>query len=105
MCACFSRCAKIEEMLHIIETYSSLGHSHIEGIELIHNRFLFNVAGMKKKPYDLLDQRKSDFDTDLEEFKKVTGDILVSHTILFASCYELTYIFHLFLVRIKCKSS
>ncbi len=65
-------------MLHIIETYSMLGSSHIEGIEVMNSRFQLLVAGMKKKPYDLLDQRKSDFDIDLEEFKRLTVDILVS---------------------------
>ena len=64
-------------MLTIIETYSSLGSSHIEGIEVICNRFQLLVSGMRKKPYDLLDQRKSDFDADFEEFKKNTLDILV----------------------------
>ena len=72
------RCGKLEEMLLLIETYSSLGRSHIEGIEVMNSRFQLLVAGMKKKPYDLLDQRKSDFDADLEEFKRLTQDILVS---------------------------
>ena len=65
-------------MLNIIETYSVLSLSHIEGIEVISNRFQLVIAGMKKKPYDLLDQRKGEFNTDFEEFKQVTHDILVS---------------------------
>ena len=72
------RCSKLEEMFHIIETYSSLGNSHIEGIEVMSGRFQILVATMRKKPYDLLDQRKSDFDADLEEFKRLTLEILVS---------------------------
>lgn len=64
-------------MLNIIETYSKLGSSHIEGIEVISSRFQILVTGMRKKPYDLLDQRKSDFDGDFEEFKRLTQDILV----------------------------
>ena len=64
-------------MLQIIETYSTLGASHIEGIDVMNNRFQIIVASMKKKPYDLLDQRKSDFDIDFEDFKRSTADILV----------------------------
>ena len=64
-------------MLHTIDVYSSLGLSHIEGIETMHSRFQLIVSGMKKKPYDILDQRKTDFDVDFEEFKRSTLDIRV----------------------------
>ncbi len=65
-------------MLQTIDTYSCLGLSHVEGIETLHNRFQVTIAGMKKKPYDLLDQRKSDFDGDYEEFKRQVAEIRVS---------------------------
>jgi hypothetical protein len=32
---------------------------------------------MQKKPYDLLDHRKSEFDIDCREFKHLAVDILV----------------------------
>ena len=72
------RMNKITEMLQTIEMYSSLGLSHIEGIETLHSRFQLIVSGMKKKPYDILDQRRTDFDADFEEFKRQTLDIRVS---------------------------
>lgn len=78
-CLLFFRCGKLEEMLNLIEAYTKLSSSHIEGIEVISSRFQLLVSGMKKKPYDLLDQRKSDFDGDFEEFLRLTRDILVSH--------------------------
>ena len=65
-------------MLEIIETYSSLGLSHIESIDTFHNRFQVAISSMKKKPYDPLDQRKSDFDVDVEEFKRQVWEIRVS---------------------------
>ncbi len=65
-------------MLQVIQTYNNLGLSHIEGIDVMNSRFQLLVAGMKKKPYDLLDQRKTEFDTDFEEFKRMTLDITVS---------------------------
>lgn len=69
-------------MLCTIDVYSSLGLSHIEGIETMHSRFQLIVSGMKKKPYDILDQRKTDFDVDFEEFKRSALDIRVSDTII-----------------------
>ena len=33
---------------------------------------------IKKKPYDLLDHRKMDFDTDYEEFCRQVGDLEVT---------------------------
>ncbi len=65
------------EMLQTIEMFSSLGLSHVEGIEPLHNRFQVLVSGMKKKPYDILDQRKSDFDGDYDEFKRQVSEIRV----------------------------
>ena len=73
-----NRLKKITEMFHIIATYSTLGLSNIEGIDVIHSRFQLSVSGMKKKGYDILDQRKSDFDADFEEFKRQVEDIKVS---------------------------
>ena len=74
-----SRLCKVREMLEISTTYSTLGQSHVEGIETIHSRFQLLVTGMKKKPYDLLEHRKTDFDTDFEEFKRQSVDIKVTH--------------------------
>lgn len=71
------RLAKLTEMLQTIETYSSLGLSHVEGIDALHSRFQVLVSGMKKKPYDLLDQRKSDFDGDYMEFQRQVLEIRV----------------------------
>ena len=36
---------------------------------------------MKKKPYSFLDQRRTDFDQDYDEFCKHTNELHVSHTI------------------------
>ena len=73
------RCELLKEMLNIIEIYSSLGMSHIEGIETLNLHFRNIVLTMKKKPYDLLDPRKPEFEVDFEEFKSHINDILVSY--------------------------
>ena len=74
----FCRIVKLEEMLNTMDTFSRLSSSHIEGIEVISSRFQILVTGMRKKPYDFLDQRKSEFDVDYEEFRRLAQDILVS---------------------------
>lgn len=42
------------------------------------NKFQVVVTAMKKKPYNYLDQRKTDFDQDFEEFKRQIGELHVS---------------------------
>ena len=63
----------------ILATYSTLGLSHIEGIEAFHNRFNLAVTTLKKKPYSVLDQRKTDFDLDFEDFKRQVKELTVSY--------------------------
>ena len=42
------------------------------------NKFQVIVTQMKKKPYDYLDQRKMEFDSDFEDFKRQINDLHVS---------------------------
>ena len=51
---------------------------NITGMELMANKFQVIVTSMRKKPYNFLDQRKMDFDTDFEEFKRQIGELHVS---------------------------
>lgn len=69
---------KLQELIGLMDTYATLGLSHIEGIEAFHNRFNLAVTTLRKKPYDILDQRKSDFDFDFDEFKKTVKELTVS---------------------------
>lgn len=68
---------QIVEMLCTIDTYSVLTTSRIEGIEPMANKFQNIYSGVKKKPYDVLDHRKVDFDNDFEDFKKNIFDLQV----------------------------
>ena len=72
------RLDKLREVLETSETYSSLGLSHIEGIDTLHNRFQLLLSTLKKKPYNPLEQRKTEFDGDFEEFRRQVLDIKVS---------------------------
>ena len=73
-----NRLDKLREVLETAETYSTLGLSHIEGIETLHNRFQLLLSNLKKKPYNPLEQRKTEFDGDFEDFKRQALDIKAS---------------------------
>uniref|UniRef100_A0A665UP68 Dynein, axonemal, heavy chain 5 n=1 Tax=Echeneis naucrates TaxID=173247 RepID=A0A665UP68_ECHNA len=62
------RLIKILEMFDTFSTYSTLQDSKIEGLETMATRFQAIVLNMKKKHYSFLDQRRTDFDVDYEEF-------------------------------------
>lgn len=74
------RLNKIIDMLDTMKAFSCLGESRIEGMEQLWNKFVLIVTTMKKKPYDLLDYRKMDFDADFDEFKRQINDLQVSLT-------------------------
>lgn len=72
------RLKKIIEMFDTMEMYSHLADSKIEGMEQMTSKFQVIVTQMKKKPYDYLDQRKTEFDADFEDFKRQIGELHVS---------------------------
>ncbi|XP_052714224.1 dynein axonemal heavy chain 5-like isoform X2 [Crassostrea angulata] len=69
------RLKKIIEMFETISMYSHLSESKIEGIEQSATRFNVIVTNMKKKPYDFLDQRKTEFELDFDEFKRMVAEL------------------------------
>ena len=60
-----------------LNIYDVLTISNIEGIESIGHKYSAVYKGLKKKPYDLLDTRKIDFDHDYEDFKRHLSEIEV----------------------------
>ncbi|XP_075868615.1 dynein axonemal heavy chain 5 isoform X3 [Nelusetta ayraudi] len=69
------RLNKILEMFSTISTYSVLQDSKIEGLETMATRFQAIVVNMKQKHYSFLDQRRTDFDVDYDEFCKSTAEL------------------------------
>ncbi|XP_077760288.1 dynein axonemal heavy chain 8 isoform X1 [Canis aureus] len=68
------RLEKITEMITIVQTYSALSNSTIEGIDIMSIKFKNIYQGVKKKQYDILDPRRTEFDTDFLEFMtKING--------------------------------
>ncbi|XP_078247829.1 dynein axonemal heavy chain 5 isoform X3 [Pogona vitticeps] len=71
----YRRLLKIMKIFDTITAYSVLQDSKIEGLEVMATRYQSIVATMKKKKYNFLDQRKTEFDQDYEEFLKQTNDL------------------------------
>ncbi|KAF6113475.1 hypothetical protein HJG60_003938 [Phyllostomus discolor] len=68
------RLEKITEMITVVQTYSALSNSTIEGIDIMAIKFKNIYHGVKKKQYDILDPRRTEFDTDFLEFmSKING--------------------------------
>ena len=51
--------------------------NYIEGMELLAAKFNGIITSLKKKSYDFLDQRRTEFDTDYDDFKRVIQDLHV----------------------------
>ncbi len=71
------RLVKVIEMFTMLSNFNRLALSKIEGIDMLYAKFQLITTTMKKKPYDLLDYRKMDFDSDFEEFKRQIYDLEV----------------------------
>lgn len=64
------RLTQIQEVVEVIQQFSVLKESHIEGIDSLTTRFGHLVSSIKKKPYNPLDHRKMEFQVDYEDFKR-----------------------------------
>ena len=80
LCLCVFRVDKIAELLKTVDVYETLSLSRLDGIDTFNSRFNLLITTIKKKPYEILDQRKMDFDIDYDEFKRQLVDLNVSHT-------------------------
>lgn len=64
-------------MLYTIESFSVLQDCCVEGIESIVGKFQHIYSTIRKKPYDILDHRKLDFDHDFADFLRQIEDLQV----------------------------
>ena len=63
------RCTKLSDLFSTIHQFATLAQqTHIDGLEEIIKSFFAIVDDFKRRPYDLLDYQKSQFDRDLLEF-------------------------------------
>lgn len=64
-------------LLTTVGNFSVLQDCKIEGMEPIVAKFQHILSTIKKKPYDILDHRKVDFDHDYDEFKRQISELEV----------------------------
>lgn len=70
------RLHKLTTMFTTIHQFSSLAHhTHIDGLDLMIKNFHNIVDDVKRKPYDLLDYCKTQFDRDFLEFNVNIHDL------------------------------
>ncbi|KAG5461780.1 MAG: dynein heavy chain, N-terminal region 1-domain-containing protein, partial [Olpidium bornovanus] len=69
------RIQKVTDMFSIIEKFSMLEELRIEGMDPIIKRFSNILTQMQRKPYDILDHRKMEYDSDYLTFKKQIQDL------------------------------
>ncbi|KAM6184114.1 dynein axonemal heavy chain 8 isoform 2-T2 [Erethizon dorsatum] len=81
------RLEKITEMITIVQTYSALSSSTIEGIDIMAIKFKNIYQGVKKKQYDILDPRRTEFDTDFLEFMTKINSLEVQIQIFMNSTF------------------
>ncbi|XP_004619390.1 dynein axonemal heavy chain 8 [Sorex araneus] len=62
------RLEKITEMITIVQTFSALSNSTIEGIDIMAIKFKNIYNGVQKKVYDILDPRRTEFEVDFLDF-------------------------------------
>jgi len=65
-------------MITVVQTYSTLNNSTIEGIDILAIKFKNIYQGVKKKQYDILDPRRTEFDTDFLDFMTKINALEVS---------------------------
>ena len=70
-----ARCERIIEMFQVINMYSSLSDSKIEGLTPFSLKFNMILTSMKKKDYDFLDQRRQEVDQDLDDFRRSLSEL------------------------------
>ncbi|KAJ1555489.1 Dynein heavy chain 8, axonemal, partial [Nowakowskiella sp. JEL0078] len=72
------RIQKVIDMFSIIEKFSMLEKLGIEGMDSLNKRFSNIMNQMQRKPYDILDHRKMEYDSDYNSFKKQIADLEAS---------------------------
>ena len=71
------RLEKLTKLLNTVAMYEVLSLSQLDGMDIFSQRFNVLVSTLKKKPYDILEHRKADFDIDYEDFQRQLVDLNV----------------------------
>ena len=80
------RLNKLINMFETIHQFSSLEqHTHINGLEQMIKNFYDIVDDIKRKPYDLLDFSRNQFDRDYLEFNVNVHDLDITLQVRYAT--------------------
>ncbi|XP_033874388.2 dynein axonemal heavy chain 8-like [Acipenser ruthenus] len=81
------RLEQITEMITAVKVLSVLNKSTIEGIDPLAGKFQNIYLNMKKKQYDILDPRKTEFETDFSEFMVQVQNVETQLQVFMNSCF------------------
>ncbi|XP_071768037.1 dynein axonemal heavy chain 8-like [Centroberyx gerrardi] len=79
---------KITQMITMVKTFSVLGQSNIEGIEILARQFQNISVNVKKKQYDILAPREAEFEVDFAEFMTQICNLENQLQIFMNSCFS-----------------
>ena len=80
------RLDRVTELLNIVSLYENLSLSRLDGLDMYSQRFHILLTTLKKKPYDLLEHRKTEFDIDFDDFKRQLNDLNVRLPVTILQC-------------------
>ncbi|XP_075060558.1 dynein axonemal heavy chain 8 [Mixophyes fleayi] len=82
------RTDKISQMLSVVQSYSCLSKSTIEGIDVLYLKFKNIFESIKKKTYNFLDPNKTEFDIDFTEFMTKISGLEVKTQAFMNNCFR-----------------
>jgi dynein heavy chain len=82
------RIQKVIDMFNIIQKFALLQQLGVEGMDMIVRRFYNILTTLQRKPYDILDHRKLEYDSDYNSFKKQVSDLETTLQQFIDSCFE-----------------
>ncbi|XP_035999780.1 dynein heavy chain 8, axonemal [Fundulus heteroclitus] len=85
------RLEKIKQIIRVFGTFESLGKSKIEGIDNLARQFQNVSLNLKRKHYDLLDPKMTEFDADFVKFMAEISLIETKLQQLMNSCFSKIY--------------
>eukprot|EP00762_Andalucia_godoyi_P000483 ANDGO_03248.mRNA.1 Dynein gamma chain len=84
-------CKRVQKLVYVfstVEQFSALAKHSIDGMENLIKRFQEIVDDLKRKPYDLLDHTKAQFDKDYIDFNKNIEELETALQVFINSSFE-----------------
>ncbi|NXY42341.1 DYH8 protein, partial [Ceuthmochares aereus] len=85
--AFYRRLEKIADVLTVVQTFSALSQSTIEGIDILAEKFENIYQNVQKKQCDILDPRKPEFDMEFLNFMAKIKDLETQIRTFMCSCF------------------